>query len=110
MTAAILDHLWQSTLVALLLGALTLLFRNNSAGTRYWLWFLASVKFLAPFSLLTALGRHAFSHAVPAGSLKLLARVEPATAPFAAVTAASSQQLSAQIPVHLTAHISWTMI
>lgn len=91
MTAAILDHLWQSSLVALLLGILTLLFRNNSAGTRYWLWFLASVKFLAPFALLTALGHSLFSHTVSAGSFRLLSRIEPAATPFAAVTTASNQ-------------------
>src|SRR3954451_12412441 len=106
MTAAILDHLWQSTLVALLLGTLTLLFRNNSASTRYWLWFLASVKFLVPFSLLTALGRRAFSQTVPAGSLKLLARIEPAAAPFAATV--PNQHLSSQLPTHLASNFSWT--
>ena len=41
---------------------LTLLFRNNSASIRYWLWFAASLKFLLPFSLLAALGRMAFVH------------------------------------------------
>jgi len=105
MTAAILDHLWQSTLVASLLGALTFLFRNNSAGTRYWLWFLASVKFLAPFSLLTALGRNVFPHTVPAGSLKLLARIEPAAAPFAA--ALPSPHLSS---LHLASNFPWAAI
>jgi beta-lactamase regulating signal transducer with metallopeptidase domain len=53
---ALLDHLWQSTLFALPLGALTLLLRRHAAALRFWLWFAASVKFLVPFSLLMAMG------------------------------------------------------
>ena len=52
---ALLDHLWQSTLFALPLAALALLLRRHAAAVRFWLWFAASVKFLVPFSLLTAL-------------------------------------------------------
>jgi beta-lactamase regulating signal transducer with metallopeptidase domain len=55
MVAPILDHLWQSTVILCLAGVLTLLLRQNSAGARYWLWFTASVKFLIPLSLVTAL-------------------------------------------------------
>ena len=55
----ILDHLWQSTLVAVVIAILTLVFRNNSASVRYWLWFAASLKFLQPFSLLAQIGRKA---------------------------------------------------
>lgn len=110
MTAAILDHLWQSSLVALLLGALTLLFRNNSAGTRYWLWFLASVKFLAPFALLAALGRSLFSHPVSAGSFQLLSRIEPAATPFAATATVSSQHLASQISHHAAPGLPWAVI
>ena len=83
----ILDHLWQSTLVALLVYALTLLFRNNGAGVRYWLWFAASMKFLLPFSFLAALGRMAFVHTVPAGSIALLTKIQPAATPFSTATA-----------------------
>ncbi len=53
---ALLDHLWQSTLFALPLGALTLLLRRHAASLRFWLWFAASVKFLVPFSVLMTLG------------------------------------------------------
>ena len=53
---ALLDHLWQSTLFALPLGALTLLLRRHAAAVRFWVWFAASVKFLVPFSLLMAIG------------------------------------------------------
>jgi bla regulator protein BlaR1 len=50
------NHLWQSTLFAAVAGLLTLMLRKNRARARYWLWLAASLKFLVPFSLLTALG------------------------------------------------------
>jgi bla regulator protein blaR1 len=50
------NHIWQSTLFACAMGLLTLAFQKNRARVRYWLWFAASLKFLIPFSLLTALG------------------------------------------------------
>lgn len=52
----LLNHLWQSTLFAVVAGLLTLALRSNRAPVRYWLWFAASVKFLIPFSLLVMLG------------------------------------------------------
>ena len=57
MTPAILDHLWQSTLVALAVAVLILAFRRASAGVRHGLWFAASAKFLIPFAALAALGK-----------------------------------------------------
>ena len=50
------NHLWQSTLFAAVAGLLTLALRKNQARVRYWLWLVASLKFLVPFSLLTSLG------------------------------------------------------
>ena len=58
MTQQLLNHLWQSTLFAGVIGLLTLALRSNSARLRYWLWLGASVKFLIPFSLLVSLGSH----------------------------------------------------
>src|SRR5438105_3997880 len=51
-----ISHLWQSTLFALAVWILTLALRQNRAAVRYWLWLVASVKFLLPFSLLVSLG------------------------------------------------------
>src|SRR5579859_1626289 len=56
--APIANHLWQSTLFAAAAGLLALLLRKNRAQTRYWLWLIASAKFLIPFSLLISLGSH----------------------------------------------------
>src|SRR5262245_37148300 len=50
------DHLWQSTLVAALVAALTLALRRNRAQVRHALWLAASLKFLIPFAALVALG------------------------------------------------------
>jgi uncharacterized protein (TIGR03435 family) len=52
------NHLWQSTIFALVTALLTLALRSNRARTRYLLWLSASVKFLLPFSLLVAIGNH----------------------------------------------------
>jgi uncharacterized protein (TIGR03435 family) len=52
------DHLWQSTLFAVLAAILALTLRKNQARVRYWVWMSASVKFLIPFSLLIAFGSH----------------------------------------------------
>jgi uncharacterized protein (TIGR03435 family) len=52
------NHLWQSTLFAVVAGLLTLVLRKNQARARYWLWLAASVKFLIPFSLLIGIGSH----------------------------------------------------
>jgi bla regulator protein BlaR1 len=66
MTHELLNHLWQSTVFAVAVGLLTLLFRSNGAHTRYWLWFAASCKFLIPFSLLSDLGTHLSWRSAPA--------------------------------------------
>ena len=56
MTASLVNHLWQSTLVAGLAWLVTLALRRDRAGVRYAVWLAASLKFLVPFSLVMALG------------------------------------------------------
>ncbi len=50
------NHLWESTLFAAVVAALTLVLRKNPARVRHWLWLAASMKFLIPFSFLVSLG------------------------------------------------------
>ena len=57
-TAALINHLWQSTAVVLAAWILTLLLRRNPARVRYAIWMIASIKFLFPFALLSSLGSH----------------------------------------------------
>ncbi len=58
MLAAIINHLWQSTLFAVGVGVLTLMLRRHSARVRFSLWFCASMKFLLPLAWLSALGAY----------------------------------------------------
>jgi bla regulator protein BlaR1 len=62
------NHLWQSTLFAIAAGLLTVILRDNHARARHGLWLAASVKFLIPFSLLTAMGSHITWLRAPAGT------------------------------------------
>jgi uncharacterized protein (TIGR03435 family) len=55
-TPALVNHLWQSTVVVLIARLLTWTLRSDQARTRYGVWMIASVKFLIPFSLLIAAG------------------------------------------------------
>jgi uncharacterized protein (TIGR03435 family) len=83
MIAALVNHLWQSSVFALAAGAFTLVFRNNRAQVRYWLWLSASLKFLAPFFLLLSLGSHfvtataARQQAPPLASVAILQIAQP---------------------------------
>ena len=56
LAAPLFNHLWQSTVVLAFAWILTILFRRNPARVRYVIWMLASLKFLVPFALLTAVG------------------------------------------------------
>lgn len=49
-------HLLQSTIFAAAVALLILLLRKNAAYVRHRLWFIASIKFLIPFSLLVSIG------------------------------------------------------
>ena len=54
--AGLVGHLAQSTLVALVAWMLTRTLRSNRPSGRFWIWFLASVKFLLPFTILEDAG------------------------------------------------------
>src|SRR5580704_4649182 len=78
-----INHLWQSTLFAVIAGLATLAFRKNRAQVRYWLWFSASIKFFIPLALLMSLGSRfewkpaADNIASPAVSLAIEQVAEP---------------------------------
>ena len=65
MLSGLANHLWQSTVFAVVAGSLTLLLQANHARTRHWLWLAASLKFLIPFSLLVGIGGHMEWLAIP---------------------------------------------
>jgi bla regulator protein blaR1 len=53
---AIVNHVWQSTVAAGIAWLVSAALKKNHARVRYAVWFAATVKFLAPFALLTAAG------------------------------------------------------
>jgi bla regulator protein blaR1 len=57
-TQALANHLWQSTVLIIAAWLLTFAMRKNQAHSRYWIWLVASLKFLVPFSLLVTTGRY----------------------------------------------------
>jgi bla regulator protein BlaR1 len=84
LASALGNHLWQSTALALFAWLLTLVLRKNQARIRYWLWMIASAKFLIPFSVLVAVG--SYLRTVTAAHIvarpQLSAVVEEITTPF----------------------------
>ena len=84
------DHLWQSSLVAVLIGVTIPLFRNNSARVRYGLWLAASLKFLAPFSLFAAMGSMVFVQTVPPGSMAIVGKMRTIAMPFSVAPPATA--------------------
>jgi beta-lactamase regulating signal transducer with metallopeptidase domain len=83
MIGELTNHVWQSTVFAAAAGLLTAALRKNRAKVRYWLWFIASVKFLVPFALAMSLGSHlawapaARAMATPAVSLTVVQIAQP---------------------------------
>ncbi len=97
------NHLWQSTAVALVAVLLTSFMRNNRARLRYWLYLAASLKFLVPFSLLTAMGNQIeWRTAAPVALATVSTRMEQISQPFSSGMAAADQHFSWQ-PILLAA-------
>ncbi len=83
MWPAVANHLWQSTVFAVLAALLTLVLRKNQARVRYSIWLAASLKFLIPFSLLIQLGGHlARTHVAATAPNAVYSRVEEVSVPF----------------------------
>jgi uncharacterized protein (TIGR03435 family) len=98
-TAALVNHLWQSTVVAALALLLTAALSKNQARIRYWIWLAASAKFLLPFSLLIDAG-HWMRPMIPAP----LERVSVASAFEQAAQPFQPAQTLAVAGVTTTAH------
>jgi bla regulator protein blaR1 len=77
------NHLWQSTVFAGVAALLTLILHKNRAQARYWLWLMASMKFLVPFSLLAGVGsRLAWTHGAAGTRAGLYLAMEQVSQPF----------------------------
>lgn len=80
---AVANHLWQSTLIAIALGLVALVLRDDRASARYWLWFAASAKFLIPFSMVVAVGSQFGPHAASRITAPAAAAMGTVSQPFA---------------------------
>jgi bla regulator protein BlaR1 len=60
LAAPLANHLWQSTVFALLAATLTLLLKRNSARVRFHVCLVASLKFLIPFAAVERVGHGIF--------------------------------------------------
>jgi bla regulator protein blaR1 len=99
---AMANHLWQSTLFAVVAALLTLSLRKNHARVRYRLWLAASVKFLIPFSLLISLGGHLAKPRVSESTQSgLYSVVEDFGQPFTQTVAPVVPGADASSPAHL---------
>src|ERR1044071_5011380 len=56
MIAALIEHVWQSTVFALVMALLALVLRRHAARVRHAVWMAASITFVIPFSWLTLVG------------------------------------------------------
>jgi beta-lactamase regulating signal transducer with metallopeptidase domain len=90
----LLDHLWQSTLLALAVGLVVLALRKAPASARHGLWFAASLKFLIPFAALTALGRLAAPRLPALASHAPVHTTSPAAFPDVALIERAAQPLA----------------
>lgn len=91
------NHIWQSTIVTAVAALLAMALRRNAARVRYWLWFLAAVKFLIPFSILVSIGHQFEWRTPPVATQRPISAVaeigmpfEPVSAEYVASPAASS--------------------
>jgi beta-lactamase regulating signal transducer with metallopeptidase domain len=107
MTAALLDHLWQSSLFAGAIVVSMRLFRRQSASLRFWLWFAASMKFLFPFALLMILGHRILSALAPVATAPILLTIHPAVASIAAIAAPLEAPALTNIPAMDVAAVVW---
>jgi bla regulator protein blaR1 len=102
-TAALVNHLWQSTMFAGIAWLLTISLRKYPARIRYWVWFVASVKFLLPFSLLVTAGEWLRSWVpAPPAQPAVASAVEQFAQPFA--PAQMFDAVSTPVAAH---HANW---
>jgi beta-lactamase regulating signal transducer with metallopeptidase domain len=101
MIGALLDHLWQSTLFCGGVWLLMFGLRANGAALRHWLWMLASLKFLLPFSVLFSLGSLAGLFPPVAAQPDLFGEAFSAAAPVVSPTSSLSIAVSPDVPAAL---------
>jgi bla regulator protein blaR1 len=110
-TAALFNHLWQSTCVVLVAWLLSRALRSNPARVRYAIWMLASVKFLVPFALLANLGsRWAKPVAGRAIGSVLYTAVDEISRPFQQTQPALAPAVVSSHPAHVFAWVPFVLV
>lgn len=109
----LVDHLWQSTVVALAAGLLALALRRYRASVRHAVWFAASLKFVVPFAALVAIGHELEWRAAviePAASnptAEWIAVAELVTQPMAALLPTITPAADDPVALALLAGVVW---
>jgi uncharacterized protein (TIGR03435 family) len=99
------NHIWQSTVFAGLAALLAVALRKYRAQVRYWLWIMASAKFLIPFALLVLLGSHlAWPRHPTEAKTSIYAAVEGISEPFTAATEFSEPLTSIAVQSTVSHH------
>lgn len=101
MTAALLNHLWQSSAFLSIASIVAFALRRQSAAVRFWVWSAASLKFLVPFGALAGLfATHPDAPPFPALAVR-------AAQPFNIGAAAVNFSPLAAMPAPIAWHWSW---
>jgi hypothetical protein len=101
MLAGFVDHVWQSTWTAGGIWLLAFIARGNFAALRLWLWRVAALKFVIPFTVMFAVGgwlgfpRPHTADPAPAALIRAFAVLTPLASPARAHAWAGMQLLIA---------------
>jgi hypothetical protein len=109
--AAIVNHVWQSTLFVLIAWLITMALKKYQARARYWIWMTATAKFLIPFSILISIGERLQSSFSPHGQSSIwgVAMKQIEQKPFLQSSSAAITIVNDKIPSmtnHLGAEIA----
>lgn len=97
-TWALVNHLWQSTIVAALAWLIAYALKKNQARIRYWVWMVASAKFLVPFALFMTAGQWIRSMlTAPIAKPSFAMAIEEFAQPFQATKSLDAASVSASV-------------
>ncbi len=108
MIVALLDHLWQSTLFCGAVWLITLALRTNRAAVRHGLWFIASVKFLVPFTLLYALGASIGLPVPPGADPDVFGNALDIATPVVSVSGTMAGSAGSPSGIHVALLLAWS--
>jgi bla regulator protein BlaR1 len=102
------SHLLQSTLFAGAVALINVALGHNQARVRYWLWLVASYKFLLPFSWLVIIGHYFQFHTVSPMMPSALSFVADVVSRPILLTSVSSTDVAPN-HAHLVQVVAWSV-